>query len=229
MSDELQYESRMSDSDALMWTIEKDPLLRSTITAVSLLDGPVDAERFRDKVDRASRVIPRLRQRVVGNPYSLAPPRWEIDPELRPRLPPADRQRRRCGWRARGARPGAVGRDAGLRPSSTAVGDVPRRRGGRRALGADPEAAPRHHRRRGLDPDRAHPLRPRARPRRSRDPARRARVPRARLGGAPDRRRDLRRPPRRRVRPAIGRNGRRRPARCPRRPGAARPGDSPTP
>ena len=30
-----------------------------------------------------------LRQRVVGNPYSLAPPRWEIDPELRPRLPPA--------------------------------------------------------------------------------------------------------------------------------------------
>ncbi len=82
MSDELQYESRMSDSDALMWTIEKDPLLRSTITAVSLLDGPVDVERFRDKVDRASRVIPRLRQRVVGNPYSLAPPRWEIDPNF---------------------------------------------------------------------------------------------------------------------------------------------------
>ena len=47
MSDELQYESRMSDSDALMWTIEKDPLLRSTITAVSLLDGPVDARALR--------------------------------------------------------------------------------------------------------------------------------------------------------------------------------------
>ena len=82
MSDELRYESRMSDSDALMWTIEKDPLLRSTITAVSLLDGPVDPDRFRDKVDRASRTIPRLRQRVVGNPYSLAPPRWEVDPNF---------------------------------------------------------------------------------------------------------------------------------------------------
>jgi WS/DGAT/MGAT family acyltransferase len=65
-----------------MWTIEKDPLLRSTITAVSLLDGPVDPDRFRDKVDRASRTIPRLRQRVVGNPYSLAPPRWEVDPNF---------------------------------------------------------------------------------------------------------------------------------------------------
>ncbi|MEO7429848.1 MAG: wax ester/triacylglycerol synthase domain-containing protein, partial [Acidimicrobiales bacterium] len=80
--DELKYEPRMSDSDALMWTIEKDPLLRSTITAVSLLDGPVDAERFTDKVERASRLIPRLRQRVVGNAYSLAPPRWEIDPNF---------------------------------------------------------------------------------------------------------------------------------------------------
>jgi diacylglycerol O-acyltransferase len=82
MGDELHYESRMSDTDALMWTIEKDPLLRSTITAVSLLDGPLDVEAFRAKVDRASRVIPRLRQRVVGNPYSLAPPRWEVDPNF---------------------------------------------------------------------------------------------------------------------------------------------------
>jgi len=82
MTDDLHYESRMSDSDSLMWTIEKDPLLRSTITAVSLLDGAVDAQRFAAKVDRASRVIPRLRQRVVGNPYSLAPPRWEIDPNF---------------------------------------------------------------------------------------------------------------------------------------------------
>lgn len=82
MTDELRYEARMSDSDALMWTIEKDPLLRSTITAVSLLDGPVDGARFRAKVDHASRVIPRLRQRVVGNPFSLAPPRWEVDPNF---------------------------------------------------------------------------------------------------------------------------------------------------
>ena len=44
--------------------------------------GRSTPERFRDKVDRASRAIPRLRQRVVGNPYSLAPPRWEVDPNF---------------------------------------------------------------------------------------------------------------------------------------------------
>ena len=88
MTDELRYESRMSDSDALMWTIEKDPLLRSTITAVSLLDGPVDAERFREKVERASRADPPpapagRRQPVLARPAPLGG-----RPQLRPRLPP---------------------------------------------------------------------------------------------------------------------------------------------
>ncbi len=82
MGEELRYEHRMSDADALMWTIEKDPLLRSTITAVSLLDGTPDPTRVVDKLGHASKVVPRLRQRVVGNPYSLAPPRWEFDPHF---------------------------------------------------------------------------------------------------------------------------------------------------
>lgn len=80
MSDELQYASRMSDADALMWSIEKDPLLRSTITTVMVLDAPVDHEHFLHTMERATRIIPRLRQRVRSNPLSLAPPRWEIDP-----------------------------------------------------------------------------------------------------------------------------------------------------
>ncbi len=83
MSNEgLHYESRMSDSDALMWNIEKDPLLRSTITAVSILDRHPDRERMLQRIDRGTRLIPRMRQRVVGNPYSLAPPRWEFDPHF---------------------------------------------------------------------------------------------------------------------------------------------------
>ncbi|MFA9563101.1 MAG: wax ester/triacylglycerol synthase domain-containing protein [Acidimicrobiales bacterium] len=80
MSDELQYASRMSDADALMWSIEKDPLLRSTITTLMVLDAPIDHERFLHTMERATRIIPRLRQRVRSNPLSLAPPRWEIDP-----------------------------------------------------------------------------------------------------------------------------------------------------
>jgi diacylglycerol O-acyltransferase / wax synthase len=80
--EDMQYESRMSDADALMWTIEKDPLLRSTIIAVGLLDKAPDHERLDVGVERATRIVPRLRQRVVGNPLSLAPPRWEGDPRF---------------------------------------------------------------------------------------------------------------------------------------------------
>ncbi len=81
MSD-LQFESRMSDSDALMWHIEKDPILRSTITALTVLDQAPDRVRLLDKLERGTRLVPRLRQRVVGNLFSLAPPRWELDPNF---------------------------------------------------------------------------------------------------------------------------------------------------
>ena len=76
------FEHRMSDTDALMWTIERDPLLRSTITAVIKLDQPPDRERLREMVDRGTRQLPRMRHRVRGNPYSLVPPRWEVDPNF---------------------------------------------------------------------------------------------------------------------------------------------------
>lgn len=72
----------MSDSDALMWTIEKDPLLRSTITAVALLDRAPDPDRLRHLLERGTRLVPRMRQRVRGNPFSIAPPRWETDPHF---------------------------------------------------------------------------------------------------------------------------------------------------
>ena len=63
----------MSDSDALMWAIEKDPMLRSTITTVVVLESEVDPERLHHTFDRVSRVVPRLRQRVRSNPLSVAP------------------------------------------------------------------------------------------------------------------------------------------------------------
>jgi diacylglycerol O-acyltransferase len=79
---DLRYESRMSDSDALMWTIEKDAMLRSTITAVCVLDRAPDHDRLRRLLDRGTRTVPRLRQRVRANPLSIAPPRWEADPNF---------------------------------------------------------------------------------------------------------------------------------------------------
>jgi WS/DGAT/MGAT family acyltransferase len=82
MSTSLTYQDRMSDSDALMWNIERDPILRSTITGVWLLDQPPDRARLRERAERAIHYIPRLRQRVAANPFSIAPPRWEIDPDF---------------------------------------------------------------------------------------------------------------------------------------------------
>ena len=75
----IRFENRMSDMDALMWGIEKDPLLRSTITALAVLDRAPDHERMREKIQRGLAQIPRLRQRAVSTPGSIAPPRWVTD------------------------------------------------------------------------------------------------------------------------------------------------------
>jgi WS/DGAT/MGAT family acyltransferase len=80
MKRELQFEDRMTDSDALLWSIEQDPLLRSTVVVIWLLDRAPHARRLEDKIERATRLIPRLRHRALPSPLSLAPPRWEVDP-----------------------------------------------------------------------------------------------------------------------------------------------------
>jgi len=74
------YEEWMGDADALMWHIERDPLLRSTVLSVWLLDRVPDQERFAATLERTIRHVPRLRQRVVEDPLGVAPPRWEEDP-----------------------------------------------------------------------------------------------------------------------------------------------------
>jgi diacylglycerol O-acyltransferase / wax synthase len=81
MARPLKFEQRMSDAEALMWTLEKDPALRSAFLQITLLDQPIDFARFRARLDRAVNVLPRLRQRVVPPPIvRLAPPEWADDP-----------------------------------------------------------------------------------------------------------------------------------------------------
>jgi diacylglycerol O-acyltransferase / wax synthase len=63
----------MSSSDALIWHIERDPLLRSTIMSVWFLDKPPTPARMQATTERMVSELPRLRQRVVeGRPH----PRW---------------------------------------------------------------------------------------------------------------------------------------------------------
>lgn len=74
------FEEWMSDSDAVMWHIERDPVLRSTITSVWMLDSVPDPARFEATFSRALDKIPRLRQRVVADALGVSTPRWEEDP-----------------------------------------------------------------------------------------------------------------------------------------------------
>ena len=65
MAAPVAFEQRMSDQEALMWALELDPVLRSSFANITFLDRPVDVERFRDRMRRVVRLVPRLRQRVA--------------------------------------------------------------------------------------------------------------------------------------------------------------------
>ncbi|WP_228830346.1 wax ester/triacylglycerol synthase domain-containing protein [Nocardia beijingensis] len=75
-------ESHMSQSDLFSWNMERDPVLRSTIVSVLVLDSEPDPDRLMRTMDRGSRVVPRLRHRLVVAPFGLAPPRWALDPDF---------------------------------------------------------------------------------------------------------------------------------------------------
>ncbi len=61
-----------------MWRLESDPFLTSTFANLSVLDRPVDLDRFRRRMERACVITPRLRQRVTPGDN----PHWEDDPDF---------------------------------------------------------------------------------------------------------------------------------------------------
>ncbi len=75
-------EGHVSDADAFTIRMERDPLLRSTIVAVATLDRSPDWEHLQRRVDRATRLAPSFRSKLVESPFRLAPPRWVIDPDF---------------------------------------------------------------------------------------------------------------------------------------------------
>ena len=81
---EILYDEWMSESDAVIWHMERDPMLRSTITSVWLLDSAPDHERLDAMVDRTVENLPRLHQRVVDPQPGVSTPRWEDDPYFDP-------------------------------------------------------------------------------------------------------------------------------------------------
>ena len=73
MTDDEQF---MRGPDALAWNMEQDPGLRSTIVAVTWLDARPDVDVLTARLERATRLAPRFRQRPVASPAGLATPQW---------------------------------------------------------------------------------------------------------------------------------------------------------
>lgn len=72
----------MSDAEALMWRLEKDPHLSSTFANVTVLDRPLDIDRLRRRLERAVYAVPRLHQRAQPTPANISPPMWVDDPNF---------------------------------------------------------------------------------------------------------------------------------------------------
>ena len=70
----------LSQTDTIMWTVEADPLLRSTILGVALLDGAPEWSRLRARMEEVTHHVPALREKVRPVPLHPTMLRWEPDP-----------------------------------------------------------------------------------------------------------------------------------------------------
>ena len=68
----------MNGTDATLWDIERDPALRTTVVSILQLDRSVKPERLLRSIDESSRLMPRMRQRVVEAPLGMGVPHWVI-------------------------------------------------------------------------------------------------------------------------------------------------------
>lgn len=71
----------LSSTDNFMWSLGFDPVLRSTIVTLTVLERTVDWSVIVDRFDQISNVVPRFRQRVRRS-TPLRRPRWELDPDF---------------------------------------------------------------------------------------------------------------------------------------------------
>ena len=72
-------ERRMTDTEALMWRLEKDPHLASTFANITILDRPPDMDLLYARMERTSILFPRLRRRVQMPPGNIGNPTWVDD------------------------------------------------------------------------------------------------------------------------------------------------------
>lgn len=79
---EFEASDRMSEHEALMWNVEKDPWLNASGASLTLLDKPADFEYLRRTLRAAIMQMPRLCERVVPGFARLSTPAWAPDAEF---------------------------------------------------------------------------------------------------------------------------------------------------
>ena len=65
--------------DALLLKGDADPATRAIMGSALVLDQVPEFDRLTDAFDRASRAVPRMRERVVSSSWSLGQPHWVTD------------------------------------------------------------------------------------------------------------------------------------------------------
>lgn len=74
--------SYLSQTDTIMWTVEADPLLRSTIGGIALLDRPPSIDTLRARMEHVVAMVPTMRARVVTTPLHPTLLRWAAVDDL---------------------------------------------------------------------------------------------------------------------------------------------------
>jgi diacylglycerol O-acyltransferase len=72
----------LSQNDVIMWTVEADPLLRSTIVGVVLLDRAPAWADVQRRVEQTTHRVPELREKVVAVPLRPSALRWVPEPDV---------------------------------------------------------------------------------------------------------------------------------------------------
>ncbi len=79
---DFDFVDHMTDHEALMWNVEKDPWLNPNGAVLTFLDRPVDMDLFRRQVRFEVSKVPRLYQRVLSGLGHVSTPEWVVDPEF---------------------------------------------------------------------------------------------------------------------------------------------------
>jgi len=72
----------LSQNDTIMWMVESDPLLRSTILGVVLLDGVPEWWELQARVAHVTHEVSALREKVVPVPLHPTTLQWVPDPDF---------------------------------------------------------------------------------------------------------------------------------------------------